>query len=56
VDLRQRQMRVLKVALLRAVTPGEFVQDHFGDLHFGAANPGNTIAFEFNLRGEDGSR
>src|ERR1039458_2578881 len=48
-------MRVLKMDLLRAPAVRYLVEHHLGDLHFGAADPGDTAAIQFNLRGEDSS-
>src|ERR1035438_4545261 len=53
MDLGQRQSRVLKMNLLRTPAIRDLVQNDLGDLHLRAANPGDALAVEFNLRGED---
>src|ERR1022692_3515789 len=53
MDLGQRQSRVLKMNLLRTPAIRDLVQNDLGDLHLRAANPGDALAVEFDLRGED---
>src|SRR5258708_11508795 len=54
VDLCQRQMRMLKVNLLRAPTICHLIQNNFRDLYFCAGNPCHILTIKFDLRGEDG--
>jgi len=52
MDLSQRQMRVLKMSLLRAPSVGHLVQDDLDDLNSRAADPSYALGVEFDLRGE----
>ena len=44
---------MLKVNLLRTPAIRDLVQNDLGDLDLRAANPGDALAVEFNLSGED---
>jgi hypothetical protein len=53
MDLRQREMRVLKVNLLGAPCISHLVQNDFGHLDSHATYPGYPLGVKVNLRSED---
>ena len=52
MDLRQRQMRMLKVNFLRTPAVGKLIQNYLRDFHLRSGDPRHTLSVNFNLSSE----